>query len=164
MTPAKQKHQQSEVLSHAILLVDDDADCRLVLRDAIGQCQGNCRVVEAISGEEALNYLQRHADPRDSARPSMIYLDVEMPGGIDGIETLKRIKSNVRLCDIPVVLLTGVSDEGQIKTAMAYGANSYTIKPADVDQFMRTVRISTLYWLTVHRFPQSSREVEKVSA
>jgi CheY-like chemotaxis protein len=164
MTSTKQKHQHSPVSLHTILLVDDDPDCRLVLCDAIGQCQGKFNVVEKCSGAEALEYLKEHGDPGDAGRPSLIYLDVEMPGGIDGIETLSRIKSNVRLCDIPVVLLTGVSDDRQIKTAMTHGANSYTIKSADVDQFMRTVRISTLYWLTVHRFPQASREAEKVSA
>ena len=85
-------------------------------------------------------------------RPGLIYLDLEMPG-MDGQATLKAIKADPQLRDIPVVMMTGVCDEKEMKTAAANGANSYTLKPANVEQFLRTVLASTSYWLTIHQYP-----------
>jgi len=66
---------------------------------------------------------------------------------------LERIKSDPNLRDIPVVMMTGVSDDAQMKLAADTGANSYTIKPVSADQFLRTVLASTNYWLTIHQYP-----------
>src|SRR5437588_7452827 len=113
-----------------ILLVDDDEDCRMLVRDAIAECKVCNSVVEAKNGPEALDFLRRSstgADP-SAPRPGLIYLDIEMPG-MDGQTVLKQIKADPALCDIPVVMMTGVSDEQQMRAAAANGANSYTIKP-----------------------------------
>ena len=82
----------------------------------------------------------------------MIYLDIEMPG-MDGQSVLKAIKADPDLRDIPVVMLTGLSDEGQMRIAANVGANSYTIKPANAEQFLKAVVTSTNYWLTMHQYP-----------
>ena len=51
-------------------------------------------------------------------------------------------------------MMTGVADEAQMKLAAVNGANSYTIKPANAEQFLRTVLASTNYWLNIHQYPQ----------
>jgi CheY-like chemotaxis protein len=136
-----------------ILLVDDDEDCRMLVRDAIAECEVSNSVVEAASGQEALDFLSRSAsDPSTTPRPGLIYLDIEMPG-MDGQMVLRRIKADPSLCDIPVVMMTGLSDEQQMQTAAANGANSYTLKPASAEQFLRTVMASANYWLTIHQYP-----------
>ena len=86
-------------------------------------------------------------------RPGLVYLDIEMPG-LNGQETLRRIRANPDLREVPVVMMTGVADEAQMKLAAVNGANSYTIKPANAEQFLRTVLASTTYWLTIHQSPQ----------
>ncbi len=135
-----------------ILLIDDDADCRILIRDAIEECRVSNDVYEVRNGEEALAFLHRQGRFADAPRPGLIYLDIEMPG-MDGQETLKRIKSDLSLRDIPVVMMTGVSDEAQMKEAAGNGCNSYTLKPANAEQFLRTVLASTNYWLRVHQYP-----------
>jgi len=135
-----------------ILLVDDDADCRLLIRDAITECKVSNSIYECADGAEALAFLKREGVHADAPRPGLIYLDLEMPH-MDGQATLKRIKSDPELRDIPVVMMTGVSDERQMKLAAESGANSYTIKPASAEQFLRTVLASTNYWLTIHQYP-----------
>src|SRR2546429_9860139 len=75
-----------------------------------------------------------------------------MPG-LDGQAVLKEIKGNPALRDIPVVMMTGVADEKQMAQAAKNGANSYTLKPANAEQFLRTVLASTTYWLTIHQYP-----------
>ena len=135
-----------------ILLVDDDPDCRLLIRDAIAECKVSNSVFEAANGVEALEFLKRRGKFANAPRPGLIYLDLEMPG-MDGQATLKAIKADPDLRDIPVVMMTGVCDEKEMKTAAANGANSYTVKPANVEQFLRTVLASTSYWLTIHQYP-----------
>ena len=137
-----------------ILLVDDDPDCRMLIRDAISDCKVSNTVYEVSNGQEALDFLHRRGPFANKPRPGLVYLDIEMPG-MDGQETLQRIRANPDLRDVPVVMMTGVADEGQMKLAAQNGANSYTIKPANAEQFLRTVLASTNYWLTIHQSPQN---------
>ena len=136
-----------------ILLVDDDPDCRLLIRDAIGQCKVGNTIFEACDGAEALEFLRRQGRHANAPRPGLIYMDIEMPK-MDGQTALKQIKADPVLKDIPVVMMTGVCDEQQMKTAAVNGANSYTVKPANAEQFLRTVLASTNYWLTIHQQPE----------
>jgi CheY-like chemotaxis protein len=143
-----------------ILLVDDDQDCRTLIRDAISECKVGNKIVEVANGAEALDYLNQRGPWRDSPRPGLIYLDIEMPG-MDGQTTLKAIKADPHLREIPVVMMTGVCDETQMHTAMANGANSYTLKPASAQEFLRTVLSSTNYWLKIHQYPEHHLPQEK---
>ena len=137
----------------SILLVDDDVDCRMLIRDAIAECKVSNKVYEVSTGQEALDFLDRKGPYANVPRPGLIYLDIEMPV-MNGQETLQRIRANPDLREVPVVMMTGVADEGQMKLAAINGANSYTIKPANAEQFLRTVLASTNYWLTIHQSPQ----------
>lgn len=132
-----------------ILLVDDDEDCRAFVREAIRERNGGHRVVEFSDAQAALEYL---AGTDTDSRPGLIFLDVEMPG-MDGLAALARIKADPRFADIPVVMLTGVADESYMRRAALLGANSYTVKPAQAEDFLQTVKTSTAYWLTVHQYP-----------
>lgn len=136
-----------------VLLIDDDADCRMLIRDAIGERSESYTIYEACNGVEALELLNRRGGEDQEPLPGLIFMDVEMPI-LDGLETLRRIKSDPRLRQIPVVMMTGVSDEDSMLKAAEYGANSYTLKPADADLFLTTVAASTAYWLSVHQYPQ----------
>ena len=137
----------------SILLIDDDADCRLLIRDAIGERADRFTIYEACNGAEGLELLSRKGGADQDELPGLIFMDVEMPV-MNGIDTLRRIKSDPRLRHIPVVMMTGVSDEGHIRLAAELGANSYTLKPADADHFLSTVAAATAYWLGVHQYPQ----------
>jgi two-component system response regulator len=134
-----------------ILLVDDDPDCRMLIRDAIEECKVSNQIREAANGEEALTYL-RQCEQVGKPMPGLIYLDVEMPG-LNGLETLEKIRHDPALSDIPVVMMTGVCGQTQMNLAAKLGANSYTLKPANAEQFLRTVLESTNYWLTIHQSP-----------
>lgn len=135
-----------------ILLVDDDEDCRSLIRDAISECKVSNEIHEAKNGREALDFLHRRGQHAAAPRPGLIYLDIEMPG-LDGQSVLRDIKSDPELRDIPVVMMTGVAEEQQMAEAARNGANSYTLKPASAEQFLRTVLASTTYWLTIHQYP-----------
>ena len=136
-----------------ILLVDDDADCRMLIRDAIDECRVSNKVFEVGNGAEALDFLYARGKHAGAIRPGLIFLDIEMPG-MDGQATLRWIRGQEQFRDMPVVMMTGVADEAQMEAAARAGANSYTIKPANAEQFLRTVLASTRYWLTIHQYPE----------
>jgi len=136
-----------------ILLADDDPDCRELIREAIAECRISNRVWEVPNGQAALDFVFRRGEYAAAPRPGLIYLDIEMPG-MTGQEVLRAIKSSPEHRDIPVVMMTGVCDEAQMAQAARNGANSYTLKPANAEQFLRTVLASTNYWLRVHQYPE----------
>jgi CheY-like chemotaxis protein len=136
----------------AILLVDDDPDCRMLVRDAIEASKVNNRVFEASNGQEALDFLCRRGRFADAPKPGLIYLDIEMPG-MGGQDTLRAVRAMPEFRETPIVMMTGVSDEAEMRRAAENGANSYTLKPANAEQFLRTVLESTNYWLTIHQYP-----------
>jgi chemotaxis family two-component system response regulator Rcp1 len=140
-----------------ILLVDDDEDCRQLIRDAIDQGKLDNPVFEVSSGEEALAFLKREGRYIDAPRPGLVYLDIEMPG-MGGQETLKAIRQDPRFADVAVVMMTGVTEDTQKRLAMSNGANSYTNKPTDAMTFMQTVVQSTSYWLRIHQFPSPQEQ------
>ncbi len=136
----------------AILLVDDDPDCRMLIRDAIDSSKVTNLVYEVSNGLEALEFLNRRGRYADAPKPGLIFLDVEMPS-MGGQETLRAVRAMPELAETPIIMMTGVSDEAQMRQAAENGANSYTLKPASGEQFLETVRASTNYWLTIHQYP-----------
>ncbi len=149
---ARTKTQTSRK-SITVLLVDDDPDCRTILRDAVAHVDPAIDVREVAGGVEALAYLRRQGPFADAPRPCLIYLDLQMPD-VSGQDVLKVIKSDPELKDIPVVMVTGLDDDEQIRLATRNGANSYAVKPDDPAAFLHCVQVATTYWLYVHRLPK----------
>jgi CheY-like chemotaxis protein len=136
-----------------ILLVDDDADCRHLMKDAIAETGVACRVFEATNGRAALDFVHGVGAFAHAPRPELIYLDLELPE-LSGQEVLRAVKSDPQTRDIAVVMMTGVHDEGQMALAARNGANSFTVKPADAAQFVPLLVASTNYWLRIHQYPR----------
>lgn len=134
-----------------ILLVDDDPDCRLLVRDAILSQNAKACVLECGNGREALELLRtRCGDKHGATTPSLVFLDLEMPV-LNGQQTLARIRSHPQLSGIPVVILTGLDDDGQERLALDNGANSYACKGQDAATLFDRVTNATAYWTRVHR-------------
>ncbi len=142
--------EANEIIS--ILLVDDDDDCRLLVRDAIESANVKNEVFEVATGEEALAFVHRLPPFADKPRPGLIYLDIDMPG-ISGLDVLKQLKGEAETEDIPIVMMTAMDDDKEKVEAAHLGANSYCVKPTDPFQFIETVIKATDYWLTIHKSP-----------
>ena len=105
----------------AVLVVDDDP-MTLKLLAAVLTHEGY-RVITAQSGKDALETIKLE-------KPGLVLLDIMMPG-MDGIETLKRIKAFDQ--DIPVAMVTALWDEDEAKRAFKAGAYEYITKPVDME-------------------------------
>ena len=124
-----------------ILLVEDDPDhAELIMRSFRDHRMTN-RIYHVSDGEAALDYLFRrgaYADQRKSPRPHVILLDLRLPK-VDGLEVLKEVKSAEGLRRIPVVIITTSQAERDIAQAYNGHANSYLVKPVDLDHFTQLV-------------------------
>ena len=76
----------------------------------------------------------------------MIFLDLKLPK-MSGLEVLNQIKRDERTHLIPVVMLTSSQEELDILESYELGANSYTVKPVDYDEFSRALEDLVVYWL-----------------
>ena len=138
-----------------ILLVEDnDDDVALTLR-ALNLNNIRNEVVVARDGVEALDYLWAtgtHAARDTRQMPQVILLDLKLPR-IDGLEVLRRLRSDKRTRLLPVVILTSSQEQQDLVESYSLGANSYVRKPVDFDQFVEAVRQLGLYWLVLNQPP-----------
>ena len=138
-----------------ILMADDDADDRLMTKEAFEESKlvNDLRFVE--DGVELLDYLQRrgkYADPASSPRPGLILLDLNMPKK-DGREALKEIKADPRLKNIRVVILTTSKAEEDIYRTYDLSAASYITKPVTFASMAEVVKVLGKYWLEIVALP-----------
>ena len=139
-----------------ILLVDDSDEDFEVTKRGFNRARMVNPIRRCTDGEDALSYLFRrgpYADPKSSPRPGIIMLDLNMPG-TDGREVLKAIKTDTRLKKIPVIVLTTSSDDRDIEKCYNEGANSYIVKPVNLDGFMEAIQRLRDYWFEVVVIPK----------
>ena len=138
-----------------ILLVEDNPDdVELTLR-ALKQNNIKNEIVVARDGSEALDYLFGkgvYANRDMSVTPQVVLLDLKLPK-VDGLEVLKRIRSDAKTRLLPVVILTSSKEEQDLINGYKIGANSYIRKPVDFNQFAEAVRQLGLYWLILNESP-----------
>ena len=138
-----------------ILMADDDADDRLLTKDAFtaARVRNDLRFVE--DGEELLEYLRaegRYAPPAEAPRPGLILLDLNMPK-LDGREALREIKNDADLRRIPVIVLTTSKADQDIVKSYDLGANSYIMKPVTFAALVDVVSTLGRYWCEIVELP-----------
>jgi CheY-like chemotaxis protein len=105
----------------------------------------------ARDGEEALAYIEKWSS--GEPLPLIILLDLKLPR-IDGLEVLRQLKAHDEFRMLPVVVLTSSSEDRDIKTAYAYGANSYIVKPVDFGKFLQVASEIEIYWIATTTLPR----------
>ena len=140
-----------------ILMADDDADDRLMAKDALEECLVVNELHFVEDGEELMDYLHRrgiYTDARNSPRPGLILLDLNMPKK-NGREALKEIKTDPALRGIPVVILTTSQAEEDIARSYDMGANSFITKPVTFDGLVEVMKSLRRYWFEIVAVPRS---------
>jgi CheY-like chemotaxis protein/predicted XRE-type DNA-binding protein len=131
-----------------ILLVEDDADDVLLVTEALKNANITNRIFVVRDGAAALDFLfctGEFAYRKTNDQPQVILLDLGLPK-IDGLEVLRRIKTDARTRSIPVVVLTSSKEDASIATCKRLGANTYIVKPVDFDNFSAATLQLQLQW------------------
>ena len=134
-----------------ILLVEDNPNDLELALHALRKNKLANRLEVARDGAEAIDRL---LGEQASGRPvpQLILLDLKLPK-IDGLEVLRRVKSDPRTKKIPVVVLTSSREEQDVVESYQIGVNSYIVKPVDFERFTEIVRQLGFYWLLVNQPP-----------
>jgi two-component system response regulator len=139
-----------------ILLVEDNPnDVELALH-AFRKYKVTNSICVIRDGEEALEYFS--ASGRYSSRnrhdlPRLVLLDIKLPL-VNGIDVLEEIKKDPITRQLPVVMMTSSRLDSDLDKSYELGANSYIVKPVDLEQFLEVVRNLGLYWLTLNEPPK----------
>ena len=136
-----------------ILLVEDNpSDVKLALHAfKTNNLANHVHVVR--DGAEALEFIfctDRYATRKMENGPRVILLDLKLPL-VDGIEVLRRVKSDPRTRTLPVVVMTSSKEEPDIAECYRLGVNSYIVKPVDFDRFTEAVKQLGYYWLLLNQ-------------
>ena len=113
-----------------VLVVDDSKSARFMLRKMLGKINLTADLAE--SGEEALDYLKDN-------QPDAIFMDHMMPG-LNGLETVQKIKTNPETAVIPVVMYTSQDGDEYEKNVISHGVVDILPKPANADSLNAVVR------------------------
>ena len=136
-----------------MLLVEDSPHDRELALHALRKGNFPGRIEEARDGVEALDLLlcrSQWADRDREDRPCVVVMDIKMPK-VGGIEVLRELKSHPDLSDVPVVMLTSSAEDGDLAVCYALGANSYVVKPVEIETFFQTLIDIGRYWLVLNR-------------
>ena len=118
-------------MSKRILVVDDEADSRRILRDLLAST--DYEMTEAVNGEQALAAVAKQ-------RPDLILMDIQMPV-LDGYEATRRIKADPALKDVPIIVVTSYAlSGGDEAMARAAGCDDFVPKPFSPRQLLARIR------------------------
>lgn len=142
-----------------ILIADDDADDRMMIKEAFDDNNISNETAFVEDGEELLDYLRctgKYTDLAGKPYPGLILLDLNMPK-MDGREALREIKGDPKLCRIPVVVLTTSKAEEDIARTYGLGVSSFITKPLNFDDLFRIVKVVCDYWIELVALPPECR-------
>ena len=138
-----------------ILLVEDNPrDVELTLR-ALKKNNFANHVHVVKDGEEALEFIfanGAYEGRKKQDLPRVIFLDLKLPK-VDGLEVLRKIKSDKTTRMVPVVVMTSSQEEQDMVESYNLGVNSYVVKPVDFDKFLQSVSDLGMYWLLLNKAP-----------
>ncbi len=134
--------------SYTVLLAEDNPDFREFMKDSLN---GEYRIVEASDGQAALDLIYK-------TQPDIIISDVMMPE-MDGLELCKKLRNDIRISHIPIILLTArTADEDKIK-GLEIGADDYITKPFNMDLLLLRIHKLIEKRVTMQKQFQKNMEV-----
>lgn len=139
-------------MARPLLLVEDsDSDAEALFRLS-RQLPLSPPIIRVHSGESALDFLHRRGDYVNALRPSLVLLDLHLPG-IGGREVLADLKADPELRSIPVIIFSSSEAPSDVEGAYASGANSYLHKPPGGLRLQTAAQALQAFWFTAAILP-----------
>jgi CheY-like chemotaxis protein len=138
-----------------ILLVEEDPEDMLIIKMVLKKAKVPNRLFVVKDGQEALDFLYhrgKFARKKEIPRPELILLGINLPK-VNGLEVLRRLKSDGELRKIPVSIITRSTREDDVAKSYELGVNSYIHKPLEFNSFVRTIRALYQFWTTLAKLP-----------
>ncbi len=135
-----------------VLVEDNPHDAEMTIR-ALKKNNLVNKIVHLKDGAEALDFLfgtGPYEGRNTGIKPKVILLDLKMPK-VDGIDVLRKLKSEASTKTIPVVVLTSSSESPDVSLCYELGANSYIVKPVGFENFSKSITDLGLYWLVLNQ-------------
>ena len=133
-----------------ILHVEDNPDDVMLVGLAFRKAGSPATLEVATDGEKAIAALGNSPN----SLPACVLLDIKLPS-ISGFDVLSWIRGQPRFKRLPVIMLTSSSLPSDINRAYDLGANSYLVKPAELDSLVTLAKTIDLYWLRTNNQPVS---------
>ena len=114
---------------NTIFIIEDDETNMSLIRSVLAL--GKCRILEAENAEKGIQLAREH-------HPNLVLMDIRLPG-MSGLEATRLLRDDHDLKDIPVVALTGYSDEKDEDEAIKAGCVAFLAKPIDIRNFRKTI-------------------------
>jgi CheY-like chemotaxis protein len=145
-------------LKRILLAEDNDKDVELTL-GALEEYNLANEVVIARDGVETLDYLHQRGKftGHPNGLPAVVLLDLKMPR-VDGLEVLRQMKSDPRLRQVPVVMVTSSREEQDLIKSYELGVNAYVVKPVDFQKFVESIRQIGFFWALINEPPPGIRK------
>jgi CheY-like chemotaxis protein len=146
---------KNQIKPIVILIAEDDAEDRMLVKDALTESRlaNNVHFVE--DGEQLLDYLYNRGNYQDKTlhpAPGLILLDLNMPK-MDGREALREIKKDPKLRSIPIVVLTTSQAEEDVLKTYDLGVSSFITKPVTFASLVEIMKILGKYWFEIVELP-----------
>jgi two-component system response regulator len=143
-------------LKRILLAEDSPEDVELTL-SALSEHRLANEVITVGDGAEALDYLYKRGryTGRAGGLPSFVLLDIKMPK-VDGLEVLRRIRSDPQMATLPVVMLTSSREESDIIESYKHHVNAYVVKPVAFPDFVEAIKNLGLFWAVLNEPPPGS--------
>ncbi len=122
-----------------ILLVEDEADHRILVKEALARVQADVPVHEVADGREAISWMRRRVAGHEPVEGGVVILDLGMPHA-SGFEVLEWMREVPSLLHVPVVVLTASENPMDADHAFNLGARGYFQKPADFRRYLEIFR------------------------
>lgn len=135
-----------------VLVVESSPADAFLIAECLKQAGMRKGLMTIEDSRKALDYLEK------GDLPDLVILDLNL-APMSGFQLLSRIRSSPALGALPVVIMSGSEDSRDIRKAYELRANCYIVKPSNLQEFLRSMRIWYEYWTTVVRLPPKlSRE------
>jgi chemotaxis family two-component system response regulator Rcp1 len=145
------KQQDNSKLVDILLVEDNEGDARLA-KEAMRDSKIRNTLHHVSDGEEAMTFLRKEGKYENVPRPDLILLDLNLPRK-SGREVLREVKADDGLSAIPVVVLTTSAADEDIAFSYRTHANTYIIKPVNLDRFLEVIGSIGAYWSHIARLP-----------
>jgi len=142
-----------------ILLAEDSPNDVELTMAALSEHRLANDVLHVPDGAEALDYLycRGRFEGRPEGLPVVVLLDIKMPK-VDGLEVLRRIRSEPRMASLPVVILTSSREEADIVEGYRLHVNAYVVKPVAFPDFVEAIKNLGLFWAVLNEPPPAAAQ------